>query len=1368
MTSNYQTMVAHKDSVYEQITQLSQKISKQHTARHPLEHCSPSVIVRRLRTISYGILLNKSRTSYSCAENNEKWDALSQILAYSYKLHECRQTTQAMRLYDLISGLSNAGWDKNPTVDTILLFLVHMAGHEVQVSACDTNLKRVPLICKPVNRQTLKIASHIRPKPYEEFPPHMFELTTALNIQNNTTDFLFIQEPGMGLEVLGKFGARAKVKQHPLVEFNFCDLTKPRDLVIPKEASAPEQQDEGYVSPSQENTMSGSCMSTGGEPLGGDAWETVLTMGWPVPRSWATIGSLAPQKEKPFLTDAGMDCVQKVWKVIRGHSVMYMNKSLAEHVLLTDISRKQLIQDLKFLLIGVPSETFPYDEEENGFVMKNGVCVQGVTPETLRSFCEKFLVTGTCCLRLRKLVECKLITGNHAQEGLMFQALCGNIRSYLHFYRAAVMMLPEDPVLTRLLQQVDGLHIQMTYLGHLYKVHPSTRQDDVTLPEGVMLLSYLYEEICKVTRKDVACILYSAMHSCCQVYFSFVQKWIFEGLCQDAYTEFFIQEQPDLMTSREREYWSRGYYMIKEAVPGFLQGLDVAIFQCGKALNLLKLCNPQDALCVVLQSGYPAVRCCLHTEDLQQLEAECLSYERGALAACGEPLELHHYFQSMKEEEHAFEQTVQTAHQASLQRLKLEHDMKASKVLKEKNAQFAILKEQMEMAEARKADERKQRLQEDERFAREAAQLEQETARRTELEKADLVRYYSVLTDVAEKRLQHAEWRISRMKLQEKRLEVKSDDTEPVTTVWRPNNNNDLEDINSNLPVFNIMHLEETTNTCVNTQHSPEATNTARKISDVQNNVEEINTEFNINNSGLDTKNSSACVTRGYDSKVDISAVIESVSQSSMNEDPQIDEHITDNKSSRVSDSELNRRDVDMQYAEVLSVVSVEILKPESFATDDAEDANNSMSFETTISESKTYTTLPTKTKFVLSTEPDKLKQNKFLVTGGRTDTTFSYRLHKSLDDAPLVNVTDGLMRPVKDSTTLSAVDVGGADMSSININLQKSILVPLKIQMSLVNSAMLRFFLQDQGLLSHLHSLRNYFFLLDGEFGRNMTSMLFERVYQVACPSDLLNCVALNSILSKALTRPDPNMDRLSFGVKYIPPHFSYSSPLLLDCIVLQYRMAWPLNIIFTETALQKYNDIFGYLLRLRRISWVLEEDFHYLKREAEDKPGLLRSPQYHRLQLYRHEMTHFVRALQNYVTATVLQASWVEFLQKLQNACTLDDLYRIHVTHVKMVLFRCLLNKQSRSIQKALLDVLKMILKFHGQIHSQAWRQSGSFQYEHPKFDTMVQIYGCFHSLAVYTFKYATKLANTGYQPHLLDLLQMLNMNGFYPEHL
>jgi len=40
--------------------------------------------------------------------------------------------------------------------------------------------------------------------------------------------------------------------------------------------------------------------------------------------------------------------------------------------------------------------------------------------------------------------------------------------------------------------------------------------------------------------------------------------------------------------------------------------------------------------------------------------------------------------------------------------------------------------------------------------------------------------------------------------------------------------------------------------------------------------------------------------------------------------------------------------------------------------------------------------------------------------------------------------------------------------------------------------------------------------------------------------------------------------------------------------------------------------------------------------------------------------------------MTSTVLEASWVEFLQNLKNANTLDDLYRMHVVYIKMVLFR------------------------------------------------------------------------------------------------
>jgi hypothetical protein len=87
--------------------------------------------------------------------------------------------------------------------------------------------------------------------------------------------------------------------------------------------------------------------------------------------------------------------------------------------------------------------------------------------------------------------------------------------------------------------------------------------------------------------------------------------------------------------------------------------------------------------------------------------------------------------------------------------------------------------------------------------------------------------YYSSLSEVAEKRRQHAEWRIKRMNLQGRRLDLVSNDTEPVQTIRSPNNNEDLQDINSNLSSRNALNRTD-----------PETMNTFMKIPDVQSNTE--------------------------------------------------------------------------------------------------------------------------------------------------------------------------------------------------------------------------------------------------------------------------------------------------------------------------------------------------------------------------------------------------------------------------------------------------------------------------------------------------------------------------------------------------
>ncbi|CAG2060009.1 unnamed protein product [Timema podura] len=380
-------------------------------------------------------------------------------------------------------------------------------------------------------------------------------------------------------------------------------------------------------------------------------------------------------------------------------------------------------------------------------------------------------------------------------------------------------------------------------------------------------------------------------------------------------------------------------------------------------------------------------------------------------------------------------------------------------------------------------------------------------------------------------------------------------------------------------------------------------------------------------------------------------------------------------------------------------------------------------------------------------------------------EQSFSYSC-MNFREIPLV--TDILDKVV--TRKCETADYDNLDISFIQSALYKSVAMPLGFQMKLVNSQILKHFLVEQNFLSHLDSLRSYFFLLDGEFGRNVTRELFELMSKAVRPADILNFTALNSVLSRALSATggsgQRNGSRLSFGVHFIPDYFQHSSPEVLSCLYLRYRVSWPLNTLITEEALKRYDAVFGFLLKLRRISWVLEEDFHWLKRLSEP---WVQGSDYHKVprpylhsllnigtnvQLWRHEMTHFIYATQNYVTSVALQSSWSEFQQDLKGALNLEDLYRTHVRYIKKVMFRCLLTDPSTKLQQAIMQTCSLVLKFHGHLHNQVA----------PSIAKLAKIHDSFGSLMHFVYHCAAKMASSGYQPHLYELLVILNMNGHY----
>lgn len=274
-------------------------------------------------------------------------------------------------------------------------------------------------------------------------------------------------------------------------------------------------------------------------------------------------------------------------------------------------------------------------------------------------------------------------------------------------------------------------------------------------------------------------------------------------------------------------------------------------------------------------------------------------------------------------------------------------------------------------------------------------------------------------------------------------------------------------------------------------------------------------------------------------------------------------------------------------------------------------------------------------------------------------------------------------------------------DTMALSQFLQLSLTIPLNAYMEILSNETLKMFITDLDILSHFKSLRNYFLLMNGEFCSSICHQMFSKLENGVKPVELLNYQSLHTMLDNALqsgSRIDPNTENLSFIVQNSPEKFELHSPAVLTMLTLSYTLEWPLTLILNTETMEQYQKIFNYLLKLKRISWILEECFQILK-ETHKQHGneLLKSPQYRNVQHTRHQMTQFVNCLENYVTRNVMQTAWNGFMEDLKSAKSILCIYRKHTNYLKRILFLCLLNKKSFEFYKTIEDVFKVILRFH-----------------------------------------------------------------------
>lgn len=203
-----------------------------------------------------------------------------------------------------------------------------------------------------------------------------------------------------------------------------------------------------------------------------------------------------------------------------------------------------------------------------------------------------------------------------------------------------------------------------------------------------------------------------------------------------------------------------------------------------------------------------------------------------------------------------------------------------------------------------------------------------------------------------------------------------------------------------------------------------------------------------------------------------------------------------------------------------------------------------------------------------------------------------------------------------------------------------------------------------------------------------------------------------VNMILGEALQTHYPEeLHKLTVDVDYTNTNKDGSLINVTDCLKLQYKVEWPVDIVITSECQDIYNQIFCFLLQIKRAKYSLDElRFFDLEKENilhsfsggeeslisrldDDMP---RSGRIHRMHILKMRLTFFVNSLHNYIMTRILHSTGLEFKQEMEKATDLDQIIDIHGKYVSKIHERCLLHKKVKFLKEAVMKVLNLILIF------------------------------------------------------------------------
>lgn len=213
------------------------------------------------------------------------------------------------------------------------------------------------------------------------------------------------------------------------------------------------------------------------------------------------------------------------------------------------------------------------------------------------------------------------------------------------------------------------------------------------------------------------------------------------------------------------------------------------------------------------------------------------------------------------------------------------------------------------------------------------------------------------------------------------------------------------------------------------------------------------------------------------------------------------------------------------------------------------------------------------------------------------------------------------------------------------------------------------------------------------------------------------------------------------------------------LDLLKFSYKVSWPLDLIVNTEALKKYNQVMGFLMKVKRAKYLLDKARMWMW-----KGRVAVQNRKHHL-LVEQKLLHFVDAFHQYVMDRVFHSAWIELCTAMSSAGSLDEVIEVHEAYLSSIQRQCFVgpDKLWALIAIRVKSILGLALDFHSV--QQTLHSGGAAPAIKARCEMEVdRIEKQFDDCIAFLLRILSFKLNVGHFPHLADLVTRINYNYFY----